>query len=174
MAKNESPLQASSIKALNAFVSIIWIFGIITLIAVGVMIPIMLLASPPSKENWILFAGGLYLSSLILEGISLWIINHLKNLVETVEQGSPFDKKNPGRIRCIAYGVFAWVPVKIFYKLMHEGYFGSINNGNIMDLLWRPLFNDFTTAIFIGIVILVIARVFEIGVRLQQDQSLTI
>ncbi len=42
-------------------------------------------------------------------------------LIKTVEQGNPFQKENPGRIRRIAYGVFVWMPLEIFSKTMLKG-----------------------------------------------------
>lgn len=170
MAKKEAFFQASSVRALSAFVSILWIVGIVAFIADAVLLLFSLLKSPLAKEKGIIYAGSLYFASLLTVGVFLWIIYHLKKLVKTVEQGNAFEKENPGRIRRIAYGVFVWMPLQIYSKIMLKGFAEAVKTENFFDLLLR----DFMLPLFLGTAVLVIARVFETGVRLQQDQTLTI
>lgn len=170
MTKKEALLQASSVRALSAFVSILWIVGIAAFFMNAVLVLISVLRSPLSEGKGLLYAAGIGLASLLTVGVFLWIIHHLRKLVRTVEQGHPFDNENPGSIRRIAYGVFLWVPLRIFSKIMLEGISEVTQGGAFIDLLVR----DFMIPVFLGTVILVIAKVFETGVRLRQDQSLTI
>jgi uncharacterized membrane protein len=170
MAKKETFLQASSVRALAAFVSILWIVGIAGLIMYAGLGLISFVKSLSGKEEGLFTTGGLYLAGLLTACIFLWIIYNLKKLLKTVDQGNPFEKDNPGRIRRIAYGVYVLIPLQIFSKLIMIGFSEAAKTGNFVDLLLR----DLMMPVFLGTAILVIARVFETGVRLQQDQSLTI
>ncbi len=170
MAKKEAFLQVSSVRALSAFVGMLWIIGIAAFIMDAVLVLISLLKSSLAEEKGMIYAGSLYLASLLTAGIFLWIIYHLRKIITTVEQGNPFEKENPSWIRRIAYGVFVWMPLQIFSKIMLKGLSEAVRADNFFDLLLR----DFMMPVFLGTAILVIARVFETGVRLQQDQSLTI
>jgi len=122
------------------------------------------------KEKGIIYSASIYLASLLTAIIFLWIIYCLQKLVQTVEQNHPFDQANPGRIRRIAYGVFVWILLRVFSEIMMKGLSDVLKTENFFDLLLC----DVLTPVFLGTAILVIAKVFETGVRLEQDQTLTV
>jgi hypothetical protein len=170
MAKTETFFQMSSVRTFSTFISILWIIGLAALFFDAVLIPFNLLKSPLMKGKGIIYSGSIYLASLLTVVVFLWIIYYLRKLVQTVEQNHPFDKANPGRIRRIAYGVFVWMLLRIFSEIMMKGLSSVLKAENFFDLLLR----DVLTLVFLGTAILVIAKVFEAGVRLEQDQTLTI
>ena len=102
----------------------------------------------------------------------LWIIYQLRKVFDTVRDGKPFVAENSTRLRRIGYlvtfggpvfGIFNYIYAKVHIHLL------DIPNAHLaVDKDVFPL------AIFLGLVILVIARVFDIGVRLQHEQDLTI
>ncbi len=150
----------------------LWIVGIAGFIMnVGaVLFALWKSPTPLMKEKGIVYAGSLYFARLLVGGVLLSIIYHLKKFIKTVKQGDPFEKRNPGWIRRIAYGVFAWMPLQILATFMVKGFSEAVEMENFINLLLR----DFMWPLFLGTVILVIARAFETGVKMQQDQSLTI
>ena len=174
MAKKEAFFQVSSVRALGAFVSMLWVVGIAGFIVYAGLIVVSALKSQPGMAlGKRIVSGpalGLGAAGLLTLAVFLWIIFHLKKLLRTVERGTPFAKDNPRWIRRVAYGVFAWMPLQIISKILLMGLAEAVMPGNFIDLLLR----DFLMPIFLGTAVLVIARVFETGVRLQQDQSLTI
>jgi len=170
MAKKDTFFRMSSVRAFRAFISILWIIGLAALFFDAVLMLFSLLKSPLMKEKGIIYSGSIYLASLLTVVVFLWIIHYLRKLVQTVEQNHPFDQANPGRIRRIAYGVFVWMPLRIFSEVMLKGPSGVLKTENFFDLLR----SDVLMLVFLGTAILVIAKVFEAGVRLEQDQTLTI
>jgi len=172
MAKKEGFLQAPSVRALSVSISILWIVSIAVFIVTTAFVFFTLLKSPSPlmKEKGVVYAGSLYLARVFADSVFLWIIYLLRKLIKTVEQGNPFEKRNPAWIRQIAYGIFSWIPLKVFSTIMSEGFSVAVKTDYVVRLLLR----DFLMPLFIGMVILIIARVFETGVRMQLDQSLTI
>jgi len=103
-------------------------------------------------------------------GILIWLLAGIYRLIKSITTGEPFGPSNPRRVRKVAYGVLAlasvtfleqslqfimrpYVPLKsLFYHLMGVP-------------MWAACF---------GLALLVIARVFEEGLRLKQDENLTI
>jgi len=170
MAKKETFFRISSVRAFSTFISILWIIGLTTFFMDAVLIPFSLLKSPMMKGKGIIYSGSIYLASLLTVVVFLWIIYCLRKLVQTVKQNHPFDQANPGRIRRIAYGVFVWMPLRIFSEIMMKGLSDVLKTENFFDFLLRNVL----MLVFLGTAILVIAKVFEAGVRLEQDQTLTV
>jgi hypothetical protein len=164
--------EVSPVRALIIFVNVLWIGGIILLILITGNRLFMLLKSPSPlmKEEGIIYAGIMYFAEIISKAFFLWIIYHLRKLLTTVKQGNPFEKRNPVWIRHIAYGFFFWIPFQVIETIWYKGFSYTFKT----DYWFGVLFFHIMMPLFIGMVILIIARVFEAGVRMQQDQSLTI
>jgi Na+/melibiose symporter-like transporter len=164
--------QGSPVRALSIFVNVLWVGGIILLILNTGHVLFMLLMSPSPlvEEKGFFYAGSMYFAVLLSEAVFLWIIYHLRKLLKTVEQGNPFERRNPVWIRHIAYGFLFWIPFQVIETIMSKGISYTFKT----DYWVGVLFFKIMLPLFIGMVILVIARVFEAGVRMQQDQSLTI
>lgn len=65
MANKETFFSVSSIRAFSAFISILWIVGLAALFFNAVLILISLIKSPLMKEKGIVYAGSIYLASLL-------------------------------------------------------------------------------------------------------------
>ena len=122
-------------------------------------------------ESRSLFLGTALLLSVVLS-LVLWVLGQLRAVFRTLRDGKPFVAANATRIRRIAFAVIlgetgraALVFVTNYYASTHfvaEGlHFDAQPDYNIM-------------AIFYGLIILVIAEVFRVGTRLDEDQSLTV
>jgi hypothetical protein len=107
----------------------------------------------------------------ILAGL-IYGVYQLRQFFKNVNNGRPFDPDNPKRIRRIAYLIMAWGPFK--------GIFLYLQALNVMKGLsftggsTTPRFDLHLEFIFLGLVILVIAQIMDIGVKLQREQDLTV
>lgn len=102
--------------------------------------------------------------------IFLWIVYFLWKIMLTVKENNPFDQMSPDRIRKMAYAVFFLLPVEILSKILIKGIQKIFSTLNFVDMLRGSLFE----LVFLGFVLLVIAKVFELGVEPLRDQKLTI
>jgi hypothetical protein len=170
MANPNQSKHISSIRLFDLTTQVLWIVGLIAMSFWVVFIPVAFFHTPDRKSLFNLASAVLYFRGLFSAGILLWILYHLRKLGRMMSSGQPFDLINPRRIRKIAYGVFAWIPVGIIGEYLLGPVKGPRTWWDIMSLLWQRLF----VLAFLGLVILVIAKVFEVGVRLQQDQNLTV
>ena len=92
--------------------------------------------------------------------------------MQAIKQGKIFIPENPSRIRRIAYAIFLWAPIEIlFYGVMFRGF--PVNMAPLIPISGMPI-RVFLELIFFGLAILVIAEVFQRGVKLQQEQDLTV
>lgn len=169
MINKKSGDQSSVIRAFSLLVNLFWIVAIIGACVAAILMPFRLVSVFKDKVPNI-FASA-YFFSLFSSAVYLWIIYFLRKLMLTVKENNPFDPMNPGRIRRIAYGVFALVPLDIFNKIWMKGFYPpTFAAMDFVNILWGSLFK----LTFLGFGILVIAKVFELGVVLQDEQKLTI
>lgn len=122
--------------------------------------------------------GGAFLSALLSGGLFLWTLHQLRMLLRTVSRGAPFDPANPARIRRIGWIVVAYGPL--------SGLLGFIESAawltNVSSAVKRAFpdasvgvsLNLNLATVVVGLIILGIAEAFEAGVRLQQEQDLTV
>jgi hypothetical protein len=99
-------------------------------------------------------------------------VYQLRCFFKNVKDGRPFDPDNPKRIRKIAYLIMAWGPVKgisLYLQALNVLKGLSFTEGST-----APNIDIHLEFIFLGLVILVIAQIMDIGVKLQREQELTI
>jgi len=102
----------------------------------------------------------------------LWIVFQLRAFLRTIRGGNPFVRDNPKRIRKIGYTLIVGAPIigilsNIYARLyMHLVEIPGATLTATMDV--------YPFVIFLGLVILVIAHVFDVGAKLQTEQDLTI
>lgn len=164
MTNKKSENQSSVIRTFSLLVNLFWIIAIIGVCLTAILTPFRLISVLTEKLPY--FFVSPYFFSLFASAVYLWIIYFLRKLMLTVKENNPFDQMNLGRIRKIAYGVFALVPVDIINKI----WIPSFPRIDFVDILWGSLFK----LTFLGFGILVIAKVFELGVVLKDEQNLTI
>ena len=116
--------------------------------------------------------GGAAILLVAMLSLVFWVLGQLRAVFRTLRHGKPFVADNATRIRRIAFAVMfgeAAREVIIFFT----NYYASthfVAEGLRFDA--RPDFNIMT--ILYGLVILVIAEVFQAGTRLDEEQSLTV
>ena len=169
MINEKSENQSSAVSAFILLVNISLIVAAVGFCLSAILTPLGLAGVFKDNKTPIV-AAGIYFCTLLTSAAYLWIVYLLRRLMLTVKSNNPFDLENPGRIRKIAYAVFALVPVDIAGNILIKGFQTTLNTVNFADLLWGSLFK----LTFLGFSLLVIAKVFDLGVELQRDQKMTI
>jgi hypothetical protein len=108
---------------------------------------------------------------ILLFGL-LWILYHLRELLRALTRVGPFAPENPGRIRRIGWALVAAGPVFGLFMFLYGTiyvHFLDIPGAQIeVPIDVHPF------VILTGLIVLVISQVFEMGVRLQREQDLTV
>jgi len=161
----------SSVRAFNVILKLLWfvcIYGAVDFIIRTPRRFGLLHEKPPVNLEWVLSS---FMTNLLGLLIYFWILYHLERLMRKIRKGNPFDPLNPVLIREVAYGVIAMAIVLAAYYCLN----------NIFRIRthfsWLALRSEITQLLWLALIaagILVIAKVFEMGVKLQQDQNLTI
>jgi hypothetical protein len=127
-----------------------------------------LIALLPAKDGAkVLFMD--FLPSMIA---SLWIAYLLRGFFRAVRDGRPFDPGNPKRIRIIGFVIIA---NEIFQQISSH-----LLSAHLVPLLKTTITGLSTgreanmAMLFIGLIVIALAQVFELGGRIQREQELTI
>ncbi|HSK95916.1 MAG TPA: DUF2975 domain-containing protein [Euzebyales bacterium] len=104
--------------------------------------------------------------------VVLVVLHQLRGLVATLSAGTPFVLANARRLRVVGLAVIgselATVGVKLALSLW------ATHNLTVQGLTIRWEFRPHIAVLLLGALILLIAEVFRVGTRLQQDHDLTI
>lgn len=104
--------------------------------------------------------------------LALAWIWQLRMLLRRVRDGRPFARENPGRIRKVAFLMIAAAPLNSLWdwwlgkSYLHYVSLPSPSFVRTMLPYWE--------AIILGLIILLIAQVFDEGVKMQEEQELTV
>ncbi len=104
--------------------------------------------------------------------IGLWVLAQLRAVFRTLRDGRPFVPANAIRIRWIGYAVILGELVRSLVLFGGNAYAKTHFVADVLRFDAWPRIDMF--AIIHGLIILVIAEVFNAGARLDEDQSLTI
>jgi hypothetical protein len=133
-------------------------------------------AHHPETEKYFNSGLGAVASLMLSDVLYLLILYQVFRLLLKVGKGDPFDPVNPRRIRKVAYGAFGIAAITLLYEvimmfvLFKDSYDPNVTTFHkILNVLVRSA----QMALF-GLGILIIAKILESGVRLQQEQNLTI
>lgn len=108
---------------------------------------------------------------LFIAGL-LWGVHQLRCFFKTVKEGQPFHPENPGRLRNLAILLIAFGPaydITIYLQgwLLSDEYKFFAENTELYNGIGGQ-------SIIAGLILFVIAQIFDIGVKLQKEQDLTI
>jgi hypothetical protein len=107
-----------------------------------------------------------------LGALGLWALFQLRAVLRTMRDGQPFAPANATRIRWIALACIA-VELTRFAVALFDNYYAKTYF--VADGLQFRIWPDLNVgAIVNGLIILVIAEVFRVGSRLDEEQSLTV
>ena len=110
----------------------------------------------------------LFLSAMFVMGATYL----LRRIFRAVMDGKPFSKQNSVDFRRVGYIVALWGPIYGTFNFIQGGYYnpwlGLANARVSVELHWYP------KLIIVGMVIIVIAHLFELASRIQSENELTI
>lgn len=128
-----------------------------------------------TANRWFLFFfWTFYLTCLFF---SLMIILHLLRFLETLKEGSPFIVENVRRIKYIGWSIIAFTLLRIIMLTgailyMHNEI--HITNGSLSLPFGEVVESLHLEIAFVGFVILIIAQIFQEGVKMKNEQELTV
>jgi hypothetical protein len=99
-----------------------------------------------------------------------FIAYSLFKLIRLISRGEPFNPASPRHIRWIGFSVLGLAAIRAIATGIAEY---AAHEAVVQDSLIRILYGGLST-LLLGFGFLVIAKVFEIGVSLKQDQDLTV
>lgn len=113
---------------------------------------------------------------LLVLSIYLFVVQQLLQLVRSVNMGSPFTDKNVFRIRSIGYLFIAFELIMFLFgriarAIFKDNFQVQDASGKISVNLGTELLDNW---VVIGLMILIIAEVFNKGVEMRKEQDLTI
>ncbi len=114
-----------------------------------------------------------FMGAMSMLSIALFVTYILREIFSTLSQGNAFIPENAYRLRMIAWVFLALAPVTFFLNVLVNFYVMSqfsFSSGAIV--LSTNQFN--WTALFTGLVMLVVAELFQRGAILQENEDLTV
>ena len=124
----------------------------------------------PPKPGESFVALGLLLIAML--ALAMWVIGELRALLRTVRAGQPFAPANAARLRRVAWIVLLGEPLRAFVVWSNHAFVRD--NFSSPGLRFEASVDFSFSAIFSGLVILVLAEIFRAGTKLDEDQSLTV
>ena len=124
----------------------------------------------PLQRGRIFIANSLLL--ILAIGVGLWLTTELQRVLRTVRDGKPFAPSNATRMRRIAWIVIVGEFVRATIVYLENSF--AATHFTAEGLRFTARADLSVTAIVEGLIILVIAEVFRLGTRLDEDQSLTV
>ncbi len=110
-----------------------------------------------------------YIELFFKKVILFWVLLHLQLIMFTITRGEAFDSRNPGRIRKVACGAFAFA----IFSLAAGFYWSGLPSLKFNSLFMLMKGEALRMALF-GMAIMIIGKAFENGLMIRKDQELTI
>lgn len=132
------------------------------------------LVNAPAPETAGIFALILMMGIVILL-LTLFAINRLRRLVDSVGDGSPFTRINGTRLRGIGLAAFAIQIVTFFGSLLGEGLLtmlGETKPGQDFDISIDASIS--LSGILLVLLLIILARVFDRGAEMREELEGTI
>jgi hypothetical protein len=121
-----------------------------------------------SRTAWTLQIVGM----LVVLGVVLYALWHLRALMRSVLAGTPFLPENASRIRKVGLVVVAWSLLTPFAKYFVGA--AMIEGVHVPGILLKPPIEFNPDVLFLGLAIIVLGEIFRQASLLQRDQSLTV
>jgi len=118
------------------------------------------------------FFFGTFAGIVISLVLVLWVLTQLRHVFRTLRDGRPFVAANATRSRWIGLAVIFGEIARAAIALNWSFYFST--HFTAPDVRFVPRLDMSGIAIISGLIVLVLAEVFRVGARLEDDQSLTI
>ena len=136
------------------------------------LMPMGILRFETGHRGYIALTG---LSIFIYLGLFMVVVVQLRNFFSTVIEQKPFIRRNAKRIRIIGLAFIIGGVAKMLYSLGFYIYLRRIFQIDGATLYLEAFKNGVSLdSVILGIVVLVIAEIFNVGAALQEEQQLTV
>lgn len=180
MTRKMAPSLGTEVKALRiALIVLLFLYGLVSASALIFLVrvfPAFLARTPEALTTHspfvTLFRSHIRISfERVLIGLVYFFIAYcIFKLISLISHGDPFNPASPRIIRRIGWAVLSLAGINAVVQAFAEF---IAPNVNVPEIIIRILYHGLST-LLLGFGFLVIAKVIEIGVRLQQDQNLTV
>jgi hypothetical protein len=127
----------------------------------------------PEVPRFLISNLSMLINSALTGVLYLVIIYQLYRLIGLITRGDPFNQESPKRIRRIAYYTFGMAAINTVGESVRHISLLGFSSPNFWLSMTSTLLRGAQTVLF-GVGILIIAFVLDVGVKLQQDQNLTV
>ena len=127
-------------------------------------------------DRWLGNMGLFWATGLLSIGLLLWIIFHVRAFFNNVRAGRPFSRDNPRRIRYMAYSIFVYLALEVVGMfVLARSYLEYIDVPSARaEVAFSWMDKPYLEFIALGVLLFVIAQIFDWGCRLQQEHDLTV
>lgn len=136
------------------------------------LMPMGILRFKTGNRGYIVLTG---LSIFIYLGLFMVVVVQLRNFFSTVIEQEPFVRKNARRIRIIGLAFIIGGVAKVLYSLGFYLYLRKTFHIEDAALYLEAFKNGVNLdSVLLGVVVLVIAEIFNVGAALHEEQALTV
>ena len=171
MIENSVPQMRAKVKALGiVLITLLVLYGLVSVVSLVFLVRMFpsIVSQPSGAPFWGMIR---VIFDRILPGAVYFFIAYcVFKLISLISRGEPFSPSSPRHIRRIGYAVFCLAFINATVNAVSEFTWPGFL---VSEAMVRILYSGLST-LLLGFGFLVIARVIEVGVRLQQDQNLTV
>lgn len=136
------------------------------------LMPMGILHFETGNRGYIALTG---LSIFIYLALFMIVVIQLRGFFTTVTEYKPFVRRNARRIRIIGLAFIIGGAVKVLYSLGFYFYLRETFRIEGASLYLEAFKNGVNLdSVLLGVVVLVIAEIFNVGAKLQEEQALTV
>lgn len=171
MTGNSIPQVRTEVRALGiVLITLLVLYGLVSVVSLVFLVRVFpsLVHQPHGAPFW----GSIrVIFDRVLPGAVYFFIAYcVFRLISLISRSEPFSPASPRYIRRIGYAVLGLGFINATVNVISEFTWpGVLVSEAVVRILYRGL-----STLLLGFGFLVIARVIEVGVRLQQDQNLTV
>ncbi len=171
MSSNPVSKPGTEVQALRiVLITLFFLYAVVSVVSLYYLVRVVpYIVRDPSGAPFISIIRTL--CDRVLPGVIFFFIAYsILRLIRLISRGEPFNPASPRFIRWIGYAVFGLAIVNAIVDSVKIVF-------TPQELLSKPAIwalCGFLSTLLLGFGFLVIARVLELGVRLQQDQNLTV
>ena len=170
MERNKAQRVGAEVKVLRiVLITLLLLYGAVSITATVFMAKVFPTVVHRPSERLVLSSISIFCSRILPGVIFLFIAYCIFKLIGLISRGEPFNPASPRNIRRIGYAVLGLTATNAVVNAISAFTTLGFPSEKFVWILYSGL-----GTLLLGFGFLVIARVIEAGVRLQQDQNLTV
>jgi len=172
MTDKKATRVAPVVKALRiVLITLLILYGLVFISFTAALVGTLIRSPLPPSGAVLWDEIRVLLEKILTTPFYFFIAYCIFKLIALISRGESFSPASPWHIRRIGYAVFGLALLHIAAAAIYE--FTAPEVVAVLNSVIRTLYGGLST-LLLGFGFLVIAKVLEVGVRLQQDQNLTV